>query len=147
MNILNRMVKESRSRSAIYLVSIDAFFVSGQFDKALGVIDSLYNFTGDPFLDLYRGNICFASGDIDQSKAHFEQLLANFPYLPEAYDHLLTVYYSLDEVDRFLALLNQSLEFIAIDLSSIDAIVQSDYPKLAQLSQYQEWLKEKKADP
>ena len=47
----------------------------------------------------------------------------------------------------FLALLNQSLEFIAIDLSSIDAIVQSDYPKLAQLSQYQEWLKEKKADP
>lgn len=139
--LMNEMVNNSSSLAAYYMAGIDKNILDGNFDKSLECIDSLYSYTGDDFLDLYRGNINFAAGRNKIAIYYFEHLAKNYPYLPEAYDNLLAIYYLEEDYPKMIGMLDNIVEKIELTPQYVDEVIIDSYPILQEKAEYKAWKK------
>ncbi len=141
--ILERMMKNTESPACVHLMSIDYYFMNEQYDQCMAAIDSLYSYTKDDFLDFYRGNIAFAEGNVEKSRAFFQRMAYNFPYTPEGYDYTLAMEYQLMWYDSMLVTLDTLANKMDFYYKDLDPIMQSDYPLFTEKKLYKDWLKDR----
>lgn len=68
------------------LLMIDRYFMEDNYAKTLEVINKTDNLVGgDPFLELYRGNLYLMSEDYVKAEASMERFVKEFPKKAEAY--------------------------------------------------------------
>lgn len=139
-SLLDRMADKSKNKASLYLISIDKFYFAEEFDKAHMAIDSLRAYTGDDMLDLFTGNIYAAAGDHANAIITYERLVANYPYLPEAYDALFMVYASTEDIEKFISALDRCAENLETDRTNLHDVVKDIYPEMVAKERYQLWL-------
>lgn len=143
-SILDKMADDAKSQVSLYLISIDLFYLAGEFERALVVIDSLYAYTQDDFLDFYVGNMEYAAGRKQKAKLTFEAMLENYPYLPDLYDNLLTLYAELNDDENLGELLDDIVEKLEISHNYIDTELMTLYPNLKASAAYKSWVEKHK---
>jgi tetratricopeptide (TPR) repeat protein len=138
--IIYELEKGSNSNPSIYLLSIDKYFLTGEYQKSLDMVDSLYSLTQDEMLNIHRGNIKITMGQVEEGISHFLQLKDNFPYLTESYDNLINTYYGLGRYQLGLEVLKEAQINLNIEMGQIDEIVRADYPVIAEMPAFNEWI-------
>lgn len=146
LSLLEKLQEIEKSRTALYMTSLDIFYMSGEYEKCLEVVDSLYAMTQDDFLDLYRGNIYFEKGIMDTAHYYYKNLAQNYPYLPDGYDALLSFYEYQNQIDSFVLVLDRLEYNMELDFSEIHDLVTDYYPTVVENEFYTKWSDKKGAD-
>lgn len=98
---LEKMAKIFPATPSSYLMMIDAYTYSKEYDKVLMAIDKVDSFTGgDPFLDYYRGNIYWIMDKKDKALELFEKAYAYDPGQILSVEVLISVYLQKNEIEK-----------------------------------------------
>jgi tetratricopeptide (TPR) repeat protein len=96
LEIIDRYEKYYPDDRSMPLVTIDAYLLRGDYEKAIESIDKLDDaIGGDTFLDVMRGNVYAMSSDTVQAKKFFYSAISRNEYREEAYWRLIEI--ALDE--------------------------------------------------
>jgi tetratricopeptide (TPR) repeat protein len=140
LDVVDKLSKMTDVKSTLFLLGIDRYFIVGEYDESMKMVDSLGMLTGDAMLDHYRGNIYLAQGRIDEAIVSFQRLKDNFPYLPESYDNLVDLYYQLMEYEKAFKILKEAHLNIQLSKSELSSIIDQQYPMISNQLYYQDWL-------
>ncbi len=139
--LMEKILENSSSPASVYLVYIDYHFMSGDYDKALSAIDSIGRYTGDEFLDLYRGNIHVMMEDYEESAKYFEKMIENYPQFSDTYDSLLALYIQMNQPNRITTLLDRCAENLSIEKKDLVSVLESDFPAALDFAEVKKWAK------
>ncbi|MDG2014218.1 MAG: hypothetical protein P8J33_11975 [Pirellulaceae bacterium] len=124
----------------VNIISIDSFFLKGQFDEALKCIDRLdESVGGDPYLNVMRANITLAQGDTAATRTLAKAAIDKEATLTTAYWLLVNAALAdknHDEVVQYLNLLNENFTVEFDDLTQIP-----EYADFVKSPQYRDWLR------
>jgi len=137
--LVEQMSMNSNSAAAFYLSSIDRLLFEGDIVGAMECVDSLASYTGDDFLDLHRGNLHYMGQDSDSAIECFKRLLENYPFLPEAYDNLFTIYNLEQKYDEIVALIDPLMINLEATPEDVHEIMIDSYPILSDHPSYIAW--------
>jgi len=137
--LIETMSLNSKSTASYYLSSIDRFVFEGDVVGAMACVDSLGSYTGDDFLDLYRGNLHYLGQDPQSAIECFRRLLNNYPYLPEAYDNLFQIYFLEENYDEMVPLMELLIKNMESNPAATHDIITDNYPMLDDHPSYKAW--------
>lgn len=66
-----------------YLLGIDMYFLDGDYESSLSMIDSLELETGDSFLNFHRGNIYFQTSKYKKAQEFYSKLISDYPFFED----------------------------------------------------------------
>lgn len=128
--------------ASLFLVTIDKFFLDENYGKVLEMVDSLYSYTNDDFLDLYRGSCYLMEENEEKTLFHFERLISNYPNYAEGYDVLLNIYEGKKEYEKSVNLLDSLIDVFQITKKDLAPTIKETYPNLYQSDVYKRWIAE-----
>ena len=125
---------------SLFLISLDGYFLKGQYVKALQALDQLDEHVGkDPILNLYRGNIYFTIGDATSAISCFRQVTIDVPEFELGHLGLLNSLvegYRYNEALEILDVLLQRFRFKLLDLIKLI----NEFPEFKNSPHFVEWL-------
>jgi len=125
---------------SLALRMVDYYYEIEAYDKSLESVEMVNKAVdGDYFLDIYRGNIHYAKGDLKQAKAYFTAVIENFPYFVEAYDLLFAVYVKLKQNDEAVSILNIMIKNFGYTKSELIDYILDEFPNFTRTTAYQNW--------
>lgn len=126
---------------SLYLVSIDGEFMRGNYNKVFSLINKLDNAVGgDDFLDLYRANTMYLKGDMNNATKYANRLLVNYPFYPDSYTTLMSIY--IDQ-KKYIKAINTLADFYTtfeLDKEEMKEAIAEDYPEFVKTKEYKDWL-------
>ena len=138
--LLEKILEISNSPASVYMVYIDYYFMSGEYDKALAAVDSIGRYTGDEFLDLYRGNIHIMMEDYELSAQYFEKMIENYPQFSDTYDSILALYITMNQPTRIITLLDKCLINMNLEKKDLVPVLKSDFPDALEFAEVKKWI-------
>ena len=138
--LMERMIEYAdEGDPSFYLSTIDYHFLNEDFDKVIESIDSLYEYTGDEFLEIYKGTSYIEMEKYEEAEKSF--LLANeyYPDMPPTYDYLLYHYDLTDDKKKFLNTIDSMSKYLFVEFPIMDDMLKSEYPSIILSEEYLEW--------
>lgn len=128
-----------------HLISMEGFLLHEEYPKALDAIDSLDLIVGgDPLLNFFRGNIYFATNEIDKSAAYFETVAKEVPYMVDAYDGLLTLKILQNENEAACDILDIFIRDFEFEKTELISFIRKEFSDgFAQSKHFLEWIDNK----
>lgn len=106
---MSDMLEDFGDDPTSHLLSIDYYYMKGDYKKAMEAIDRLEEETGDTFLNLQRGNIAFESNDLKGAIFYFEKVLEEFPTYETPSFSLISCYSSLENYEQCVTVMDKIL--------------------------------------
>ena len=126
-----------------FLISIDHFYFKKKYKKSLAMVDSLdASIGGDLFLNLNRGEIYFAMGEMEKAKSLFHQFTEQFPYHVDGPVSLLHVYIELKEYDNGIETLDYLLNNFYSEKDVLIEFVEENFHDFYQSDLFEKWKKD-----
>lgn len=127
---------------SLYLVSIDGYILSQEYEKALSTVDKLDSaLEGDSFLNMLRANIHYMLKDLDKAIELIEVMMDDYPYSIDAFDTALTLYVEHGKYDKAIEVLNIMNETFELDMDVLKQVVTNGFPEFSKSPQYIKWSK------
>ena len=140
LKALNDYLSAFPGDPSVFLISIDYYLLKNNFKEAYKMVDSLdAKLGGDTFLDLYRGNISYADGNLELAKEKFEALANNYPNYIVSYDGLFTIYAENGNYDLAVNILEIFVDRFGYTKDGLVDFVQSDFAGFAASSEFNVW--------
>ena len=141
LQILEEFMHKFPDNPTIYLLGIDYFLLTEQYDRAHEMIDNIYDMTEDDFLDFYKGSICNKSGDFENAEKYLIKLLADYPYLFEGYEMIISVQIKQKKYNESVLLLDKIIEYFEINKDELTGMIKEFYPSLYKSRPFKNWKK------
>ena len=139
-DLMDRMIaKAEAGNPSFYLSTIDYHYLNKDYDKVIEAVDSLYEYTGDEFLEIYKGTAYWEMDKIEEAEKSF--LIANeyYPSMTNPYDYLLALYEAEDEKVKFLNTIDTMAKYLYVDLPVMSNMLETEYPAIVATDLYKEW--------
>ena len=143
-NLMERMITlAGENNPSLYLATIDYHFLNEDYEKLISAVDSLYGYTGDELLELYKGNAYWQMDRIEEAENSF--LLANeyYPTMPAPYDYLLGLYEHEDEKLKFLNTIDTMAKYLMVEHPLMEEILEEQHPEIVASDEYKAWSQKK----
>lgn len=141
-NLMERMIaKAEEGNPSLYLATIDYHYINEDYDKIITAVDSLYSYTGDEFLELYKGNAYWEMDKIEEAEKSFLIANENYPTMPAPYDYLLGLYEIEDEKVKFLNTIDTMAKYLFVEHPLMVEILQEEHPEIVASEEYKIWDK------
>ncbi len=126
-----------------YLNTIDFHYLNKDYPKVLEAIDSLYSFTGDEFLSIYKANCYMELNETKKAEEHYKLASEYNPTLGPSYDYLLNFYELTDDKEKYLNTIDTMSKYLQIDFPRMSSLLTEDNPDLVNSIEYQNWFTKK----
>ena len=123
-----------------WLMGIDYHYMNEDYDECLNVIDSLYQATGDDYLNLYRGNAYSMKNDNENAKKYLKKFITNFPYTTESYDSYIYLACEENDFEELMWVAESLKEYLELNYYSIADIYKTSCPDFYNSKIFQDWL-------
>ena len=140
--LLNKITSRSKTKSSLYLLSIDKFSMAKKYQKALSVIDSLDVYVADDLLDLYRANTYYLWEKRDSAEKYFLRTITNYPYLTNSYDQIIAFYMEDKKYQETVDILELMGQSYGATKKDIRKVYKKAYPSLVKSEAFKNWMKE-----
>ncbi len=138
--LLEDMTESEDKNIAFYLIGIDKFYLAGKYREALSCIDTVYAYTQDDFLNLYRGNLYLEIDSLELAEASYLNMIYNFPQYVSSYDALLYCQLKRNAPERAIATIEHLFNTNDMNLSIYDSVLTTQYPEFTNSHIYADWL-------
>ena len=111
------------------------------YEKADKCINTLRNFTNDPFLDFEKGNLYFAKKDYQSASIFYQNMITNFPTFDTPKFSLLVTYERSKQFEKAVELCNLIVTTTRYNKSKLNNKINERLPNLKQSTVYKKWLR------
>lgn len=138
--LMERMVaKAEEGNPSFYLTTIDYHYLNEDYDKVIEAVDSLYTYTGDEFLELYKGTSFWEMGKFEEAEKSFLIAQEYYPSMPNPYDYLLALHEEQNEIGKFLNVIDTMSKYLYVDLPVMADMLDTEYPEIVATEIYKQW--------
>ena len=143
-SLTERMVNfAEEGNPSFYLSAIDFYYLDEKYHKVIEVVDSLYSFTGDTFLEIYKASSYLELEDYESAEQSLIKANEHHPGMYTTYDMLFYFYELRDELPKFLNVLDTMSKYLNIDYKFLEKSVPLEYPQFVANDTYKDWITER----
>ncbi len=125
---------------SFYLSAIDHYFMREEYQKVIDAVDSLYTFTGDEFLEIFKASSYMQLNDNEAAEASLLKAIEYYPTMTPSYDMLLYFYESREDIPKLLNTLDTMGKYLSIDIKFLSQTIPNQYPEITQTETYKNWI-------
>jgi len=127
---------------SLYLISIDGYILSEEYDKSLVSIDKLdKSLGGDSFLNSLRANIYYYKNDLERAIELLEIFMYEYPYFFDGFDSALSLYVEAKKFESAVNILKIMMERFEVDKSDLKTVVEENFKDFVKSPEYIKWSK------
>lgn len=138
--LMERMVAMAQEGNpSFYLTTMDYHFLNEDYEKVIEAVDSLYEYTGDEFLEMYKGTAYWELNKLEEAEKSFLMAQEFYPSMASPYDYLLAFYEKENEDVKFLSTIDSMAKYLYVDLPIMINMLETEYPQLVATDVYKDW--------
>ena len=140
-DITERMVNFAEDGNpSFYLSAMDFYYLNKEYDKVITAVDSLYSFTGDYFLEIFKGTAYMELKDFESAEASLIKANDYAPEMATTYDLLFYFYDQIDDTPKFLNVLDTMSKYLKVDYKFLEKTMPVEYPQIVSKDTYTDWI-------
>lgn len=141
VDTMEDIIENNSHNLNINLITLPYNLSNMDYEKADKCINTLRNFTDDPFLDFEKGNLYFAKKDYQSASLFYENMLTSFPSFDIPKFSLLVTYERSKQFTKAIELCNLIIATTAYKKSQLNNKINERLPNLKKSTAYKKWLK------
>jgi tetratricopeptide (TPR) repeat protein len=140
LDLIERYLKYYPDDPSFPLVAIDGYLLRGNIQKAQEMIDELDDaIGGDPYLDIFRGNVARIGGNDEQASKYFKKAILKNMYWEEAYWSLIEIYLEEEDYTSVIQYLDR-LKFVFGYIFEEENFNAEPYLAFSQSEEFANWI-------
>lgn len=127
---------------SLYLISIDGYILSEEYNKSLQTIDKLDKaLGGDSFLNLLRANVNYYMNNVGKAIEHLEVFMYDYPFFFDGFDSALSLYIEDGKFENAINILTIMIDRFEVDKAELKTVVEENFADFAKSPEYIKWSK------